>query len=80
MATRPSLGQGKTVPVITPPPLPPAPAPAPLGRLAIIGATLGGPILKENTVAEYYGTIYSFAESPVKKVVTFNGIIISVIR
>ena len=42
MATRPSLGQGETVPVITPPPLPPAPAPTPLGRLAIIGALLGG--------------------------------------
>ena len=30
------------MPVITPPPLPPAPAPTPLGRLAIIGAGLGG--------------------------------------
>ena len=26
----------------------------------------GGPVLKENTVAEYYGTVYSFAESPVR--------------
>ena len=42
MATRPSLGHGETVPVTTPPPLPPAPAPTPLGRLAIIGALLGG--------------------------------------
>jgi photosystem II stability/assembly factor-like uncharacterized protein len=33
----------------------------------------GGPILKENTVAEYYGTIYSFAESPVKKGVLWVG-------
>ncbi|MEN9507961.1 MAG: hypothetical protein RLZZ621_524, partial [Gemmatimonadota bacterium] len=33
----------------------------------------GGPILKENTVAEYYGTIYSFAESPVKKGVLWAG-------
>ena len=33
----------------------------------------GGPILKENTVAEYYGTIYSFAESPVTKGVLWAG-------
>ena len=33
----------------------------------------GGPILKENTVAEYYGTIYSFAESPVQRGVLWTG-------
>lgn len=33
----------------------------------------GGPILKENTVAEYYGTIYSFAESPARKGVLWAG-------
>jgi len=33
----------------------------------------GGPILKENTVAEYSGTIYSFAESPVAKGVLWAG-------
>ncbi|MBK8250878.1 MAG: hypothetical protein IPK85_26295 [Gemmatimonadetes bacterium] len=33
----------------------------------------GGPILKENTVAEYYGTIFSFAESPVQRGVLWAG-------
>jgi photosystem II stability/assembly factor-like uncharacterized protein len=33
----------------------------------------GGPILKENTVAEYYGTVYSFAESPVQAGVLWAG-------
>lgn len=33
----------------------------------------GGPILKENTVAEYYGTVYSLEESPVKKGVIWAG-------
>ncbi|MCC6929795.1 MAG: hypothetical protein IT359_12515 [Gemmatimonadaceae bacterium] len=33
----------------------------------------GGPILKENTVAEYYGNVYSFAESPVQKGVLWAG-------
>ena len=33
----------------------------------------GGPILKENTVAEYYGTVYSLAESPVQKGVLWAG-------
>ena len=33
----------------------------------------GGPILKENTVAEYYGTVYSIEESPVKKGVIWAG-------
>jgi photosystem II stability/assembly factor-like uncharacterized protein len=33
----------------------------------------GGPILKENTVAEYYGTVYSFAESPAQAGVLWAG-------
>ena len=33
----------------------------------------GGPILKENTVAEYYGTVYSLAESPVQRGVIWAG-------
>ncbi|MEP7345320.1 MAG: glycosyl hydrolase, partial [Gemmatimonadaceae bacterium] len=33
----------------------------------------GGPVLKENTVAEYYGTVYSLAESPVQKGVIWAG-------
>ncbi|MBK8646636.1 MAG: hypothetical protein IPN16_08885 [Gemmatimonadetes bacterium] len=33
----------------------------------------GGPILKENTVAEYYGNVYSLAESPVQKGVIWAG-------
>ena len=33
----------------------------------------GGPILKENTVAEYYGTIFSIEESPVKAGVIWVG-------
>ena len=33
----------------------------------------GGPVLKENTVAEYYGTVYSLEESPVKKGVIWAG-------
>ncbi len=33
----------------------------------------GGPVLKENTVAEYYGTVYSFAESPAQKGVLWAG-------
>lgn len=33
----------------------------------------GGPILKENTVAEYYGTVYSLAESPAQKGVIWVG-------
>lgn len=33
----------------------------------------GGPVLKENTVAEYYGTVYSFAESPVQAGVLWAG-------
>ena len=33
----------------------------------------GGPILKENTVAEYYGTVYSFTESPVQAGVLWAG-------
>ncbi|MCU0648830.1 MAG: hypothetical protein MUF00_12585 [Gemmatimonadaceae bacterium] len=33
----------------------------------------GGPVLKENTTAEYYGNIYSVAESPVQKGVIWVG-------
>ena len=33
----------------------------------------GGPVLKENTVAEYYGTVYSLEESPVKPGVIWAG-------
>ena len=33
----------------------------------------GGPVLKENTVAEYYGTVYSLEESPVKRGVIWAG-------
>ena len=33
----------------------------------------GGPVLKENTTAEYYGNIYSIAESPVQKGVIWVG-------
>ncbi|MGQ0767334.1 MAG: WD40/YVTN/BNR-like repeat-containing protein [Gemmatimonadota bacterium] len=33
----------------------------------------GGPVLKENTVAEYYGTVYSLAESAVQKGVIWAG-------
>jgi photosystem II stability/assembly factor-like uncharacterized protein len=33
----------------------------------------GGPILKENTVAEYYGTVFSIEESPVKAGVIWAG-------
>jgi photosystem II stability/assembly factor-like uncharacterized protein len=33
----------------------------------------GGPILKENTVAEYYGNVYSLEESPVRKGVIWAG-------
>ena len=42
MATRPTFGQDDAVTAPTPPPLPPAPGPTLLGRLAIIGAGLGG--------------------------------------
>ncbi len=33
----------------------------------------GGPVLKENTVAEYYGNVYSFAESPVQRGLLWAG-------
>ncbi len=33
----------------------------------------GGPVLKENTVAEYYGTVTEFAESPVQAGVLWAG-------
>ena len=33
----------------------------------------GGPVLKENTVAEYYGTVYTLAESPVERGVIWAG-------
>jgi photosystem II stability/assembly factor-like uncharacterized protein len=33
----------------------------------------GGPITKDNTSVEYYGTIFTFAESPVKKGVLWSG-------
>ncbi len=33
----------------------------------------GGPITKDNTSVEYYGTIFAFAESPVKKGVLWAG-------
>ncbi len=33
----------------------------------------GGPVLKENTVAEYYGNVYSLSESPVQKGVIWAG-------
>ena len=33
----------------------------------------GGPVLKENTVAEYYGTVFSLEESPVRKGVIWVG-------
>jgi photosystem II stability/assembly factor-like uncharacterized protein len=33
----------------------------------------GGPVLKENTVAEYYGNVYSLAESPVQAGVIWAG-------
>jgi hypothetical protein len=33
----------------------------------------GGPITKDNTSVEYYGTIYTFAESPVQKGVLWSG-------
>ncbi|MBC7897889.1 MAG: hypothetical protein H7066_20885, partial [Cytophagaceae bacterium] len=33
----------------------------------------GGPILKENTVAEYYGNVFSLAESPVQSGVLWAG-------
>ena len=33
----------------------------------------GGPVLKENTVAEYYGNVYSLAESPVQRGVIWAG-------
>jgi photosystem II stability/assembly factor-like uncharacterized protein len=33
----------------------------------------GGPVLKENTVAEYYGTVYSLAESPAQRGVIWAG-------
>jgi photosystem II stability/assembly factor-like uncharacterized protein len=34
---------------------------------------VGGPVLKENTVAEYYGNVYSLAESPARKGVIWAG-------
>ncbi|MCX7762384.1 MAG: glycosyl hydrolase [Candidatus Kryptonium sp.] len=36
-------------------------------------APSGGPITKDNTSAEYYCTIYAFAESPIKKGVLWAG-------
>jgi photosystem II stability/assembly factor-like uncharacterized protein len=33
----------------------------------------GGPVLKENTVAEYYANVYSLAESPVQRGVIWAG-------
>jgi photosystem II stability/assembly factor-like uncharacterized protein len=36
-------------------------------------ASSGGPITKDNTSVEYYGTIFTFAESPVKKGVLWAG-------
>lgn len=33
----------------------------------------GGPITKDNTSVEYYGTIFTFAESPVRKGVLWSG-------
>ena len=33
----------------------------------------GGPVLRENTVAEYYGNVYSLAESPAQKGVLWAG-------
>src|SRR4026209_1961153 len=33
----------------------------------------GGPVLKENTVAGNYGTVYTFAESPVQRGVLWAG-------
>ncbi|MEN3038687.1 MAG: glycosyl hydrolase [Candidatus Kryptonium sp.] len=36
-------------------------------------APSGGPITKDNTTAEYYCTIYAFAESPVKKGILWAG-------
>ena len=36
-------------------------------------ASSGGPITKDNTSVEYYGTIFTFAESPVKKGVLWSG-------
>ncbi|MBI1807820.1 MAG: glycosyl hydrolase [Ignavibacteria bacterium] len=33
----------------------------------------GGPITKDNTSVEYYGTIFTFAESPVQKGVLWSG-------
>ena len=36
-------------------------------------ASSGGPITKDNTSVEYYGTIFTFAESPVRKGVLWSG-------
>jgi len=36
-------------------------------------ASSGGPITKDNTSVEYYGTIFTFAESPVQKGVLWSG-------
>ena len=33
----------------------------------------GGPITKDNTSVEYYGTIFTFAESPAQKNVLWSG-------
>ena len=33
----------------------------------------GGPITKDNTSVEYYGTIFAFAESPLEKGVLWAG-------
>src|SRR3990172_4603323 len=33
----------------------------------------GGPITKDNTSVEYYGTIFTFAESPVQKGILWSG-------
>jgi photosystem II stability/assembly factor-like uncharacterized protein len=36
-------------------------------------ASSGGPITKDNTSVEYYGTIFTFAESPVQRGVLWSG-------
>ncbi len=36
-------------------------------------ASSGGPITKDNTSVEYYGTIFTFAESPVRRGVLWSG-------
>jgi len=36
-------------------------------------ASSGGPITKDNTSVEYYGTIFTFAESPVERGVLWSG-------